>query len=184
MSVFRGAGTYGDSKPISAHHAHEYSVFSSLCSCVCSQELLPTTGGIVSLFGINFGSEILGNSTVSLAAAVFQAYRSVTVGSVSCVPLSWNDTLITCSVPEGSSTNLAISVVVDYQSSPIVSNMLSFAPPYLNTSMPLTGSTLGGTVIYFSGWNFGPEAGELFVKLSGPFGSYPCIVQVRLSSVA
>jgi hypothetical protein len=58
--------------------------------------LLHTPGGEITVYGTNFGPEIVPAANQTYLMAVTAARRRITVGGSACAPTFWNDSQITC----------------------------------------------------------------------------------------
>ena len=105
--------------------------------------------------------------------------RTVTIGSASCDVASWNETLITCTVPPGYERAVDVIVSVQALTNAVVSGFLGFYPPAITAVAPRNGSTAGGDVLTIHGHNFGEASVPVLVTLTrSAFLSYDCRVMV------
>jgi hypothetical protein len=109
---------------------------------------LSTAGGVVTLAGNTFG----------------KTTGSVKVGTLTCAPMSWGNTLITCTVPPGVGANLTASVTSAVSQTGSLANAFSFAAPVINGVSPSRVGTAGGTSVTLSGNNFGPSGAQVTVS--------------------
>ncbi len=101
-----------------------------------------TAGGLLDIFGDSLGST-----------------GSVTLGGGTCFATSWNDHEIICVAPAGGGLGKTLLVTV---SSQIASTNVNYLGPTLNTMLPSSGTTAGGTLITLTGSNFTASAGTVW----------------------
>lgn len=85
-----------------------------------------------------------GGSIVTVIGTSMYTTGTITVGGGACTFVSWNDTVITCQLPQNQGVNLPVVVTVNSQTSlssngPAVS--YSYAPPTVYTISPTNGPT-------------------------------------------
>ncbi|HYD49457.1 MAG TPA: IPT/TIG domain-containing protein [Terriglobales bacterium] len=133
-------------------------------------EIAPTSGAAtggypLTLIGSNFGTS-----------------GDVTVGGLTCTPLSWSHSRIVCAIPRGSgsapvivssSGRVSAALTFTYDSNPI---------PIVAGASPQNQSTAGGAVITIFGANFGLSGALPFVggKLCSPMAQTDTTIQCSL----
>eukprot|EP00961_Rhodomonas_salina_P026286 354980-Rhodomonas_salina.1 len=127
-----------------------------------SPQRTPTTGGRISISGVNFGT-----------SRYFEE-QQVFIGSTECVTETWfSDTSIRCTVDEGSGFQLDVVVKVLGQKSEVNTNeRFSYNAPTIDSVSPGFGPGTGGRTITVIGANYG-LIGSTNVTLS--IGSTDCI---------
>ncbi len=114
----------------------------------------PTTGGAtLTINGTNFSAD--GNT--------------VTIGTIPCPPSAEGTSSIECPIPEGTGTNLEISVIDAFGTPSDNTTTFSYDPPLLSGISPVMASTAGGSRLTLFGTNFGPAAAD--DKRSVSFGT-------------
>ena len=108
--------------------------------------LLPGGGTGVTLFGANFGDNLINAGSVS----------TVTIDSRPCAvpsPANWTDTSVYCVAPAGVSTDALVVVDAGGQTA-LARGLVHFLPPTVFEFAPRVVDTTGGAVMTVSGTNF------------------------------
>lgn len=121
----------------------------------------PTAGGVlITINGANFGAD-------GVARRVTIDGKSVCTGPSTVVAHG----SVSCTLPPGQGTNLAVEMAVDGQTSTI-NGTLGYDGPAITAVTPTHGRAIGGTPLTIDGANFGASANVLI-------GATPCPVEVQ-----
>jgi hypothetical protein len=120
---------------------------------------LTTTGHVaVTIYGSNFGSDLLS----------FEDNRlNITVGQRPCQAMQLvSPNELQCNVMEGSGRDLRVVVTVSGQAA-FLDSSISYLPPILRRVHPMEFATDTSTKVTIYGENFGPRAADITVQIGG-----------------
>ena len=110
----------------------------------------PTTGGVwITGFGFNFGSTM-----------------RVSIGESACLTSSWTSgSSVLCGVGVGTGASRVVSGHLIADSIGTSAAYFSYAPPVISHLAPVTGESIGGTVIFLSGASLGADVREVQISV-------------------
>ncbi|XP_068250285.1 fibrocystin-L-like [Palaemon carinicauda] len=119
-----------------------------------------------SITSVSPTSTFLGGSELSITGTGFGdgTIGYVNVGSEVCAPVSWTDTLITCTLPSNNPGVHAVSVYTGSQGFASGSASVTYTFKVTGSSAT-TGSVFGGTILVIDGEGFGTDCSLLDVEI-------------------